>query len=900
MLQACVVLGIESLSLLGIGGNDATKQLQNIRRKLARSNHPDKITDPALKIIATNKMAAINEAYDFLLKALEKRQREQEAEAAASQHGASSSAFFSSSSSSSSSSSFFSSSSSSSFSSSSSSSSTNHFPRAGAGFRRRTAGQSKRPSDVLRQMESQMNQRAAAPAPRKNEEEQRRRAAEEAQRRKAVQERRVQFMVEEAKRKKQKYRDERNKLMGQYHQIRSYLRRVQHPLIGETSTPVNMDASDLRELQSRLSQLPGCVQDNNVFAAKQDCGTMIRDSVDWVQKAIYALKVVDVLHRYKLCHHLRKLVEGTRSKRGVAAPVNFQREVDKQYELCEQALRNSSQSSSSTSTGATSSSRRRASSSKKKRKRSVVGGAVASQVKRQRAQQQRMGSVDEDEEMESSEEESEDESEKEEMELLSPTCVDRGWRVEFTAGETWFVAPHTTILMTGITSFSTVHDADLYEEKRSIRSQTTLQHCLKQLKENYVVIIGSRNQLTAEEKRANWMANALSHAHELKVNDTVDVMRRKWPGINKEGGRARVTSIHSPVVNKKKKKKKGTQENMSVEMRARAMAFRQMPRVNGGWSCSVCTFLNTDMTCDQCNVCETDRSEPPNDLLKECQDDIAMEMKEEKEEEEEVRKKYEEEAKIFPMQIDVSYILGGREKNLCAKYVRAARGEIGHHGSEEEDEEEDGGGEEVEVEDSAKESTRTSSRSGGGSNEQDLTSDELEELAHGMYDDLVQQSHQIRQSIEQEIHSKKNKRSEKTNDASSSSSTIALPAQETVNSHRRNEGARMLRLVADIDGVHRAYKKMISDEIKLSGGVSREKVNVPKRMQEMKMFCLQWIAKATTYNEADNKEVVEENKKNEMSGKEVGEERSELEEMPPHEEDVRDGDDDDDDELIIQ
>ena len=952
IIRACSCLGIESLNLLGVGGEGgATKQLKRLYFQRAKSHHPDKITDPALKIIATNKMASINESYHLLLKVLEKRQQDQDAEAAA-KNGASSSAFFSSSSSSS-----FSTAASS---SSSSSTSSTTFPRAAAGFRRPkvtqrngSRGNVSRPSDILRQWQtSAPNRRTAAPVQPKDNEAERRKAA-------MNQQLRVQKMLEETKRKKQRMKDQRDQLMSQYHQIRSYLSRMQHPLIDATTETLDIDSSVLRELQRRLSQLPGCVQDDRVVSARQDVGVMIRDSVAWVQKAHHALSMSDVAHRYKFCHHLRKLAQGTRSKRGVAAPIILQRQINKQYNICEIELTQGTQSVGSSKKGSKkgsksgrkngsksglksgagfrskTSSKRRASSIKKKRKRRSA--ATAGSVKRQRAQHTEDMDVDETEEhgdggndvMEesSSEEEeeetsSEEEAEEEEMELLSPTCVDRGWRIEYTNGETWFVAPHTTIRIPNVTSFATVQDADLFEVNRFKRSQMTSTQCLKEIKEEYAVTSTKTHTLTAEERREKWMSQALSHANELKKGDTVDVMRRKWPGINKEGGRARVTSIHLPIIGSKKKgKKKGGKSSstsstsssssngdmMSLELRARTMAYRQMPKVNGGWSCQACTLINKTMSDEQCGVCDTYRSDPPNEILQQCMEEISLDIQREKEQEEIENKKREYEASIFAMQFDVSYILGGREKNLDAKYVRIAKGEIGHYGSEEEEDEEDKEDKEMEQDGEKRdtdekdastnlnsnsnakeaegrkgkvdgESLRTSSRSNGSKKEvvikaggQGLTLDELEDLARGMYDDLVQQSLQIRHTVENEIYKTNSVMKEmieqtKSATALSSSSSSSFLSSTTSSSSSSNEelqklalqlrrqSKRMLRLVADIDGVHIAYKKVTSDEVKLSGGVSREHVNVPKRMEEMMMFCLKKIAKATTKKEEDDEE----------------------------------------------
>ena len=143
------------------------------------------------------------------------------------------------------------------------------------------------------------------------------------------------------------------------------------------------------------------------------------------------------------------------------------------------------------------------------------------------------------------------------MELLSPACVDRGWRVEYTQGETWFVAPNARLVLPQVTWFTTVQDAEHFEEKRTRRALKTANECFKQMKETIAASenAAKRHRPTAEERRALWMTNAKEHAPALKVGDDVDVMRRKWPGINKEGGRARITSIHAPIVRKKKKNK---------------------------------------------------------------------------------------------------------------------------------------------------------------------------------------------------------------------------------------------------------------------------------------------------------------------------------------------------------
>ena len=54
-------------------------------------------------------------------------------------------------------------------------------------------------------------------------------------------------MLEETKRKKQRMKDQRDQLMSQYHQIRSYLSRMQHPLIDATTETLDIDSSVLRQ-----------------------------------------------------------------------------------------------------------------------------------------------------------------------------------------------------------------------------------------------------------------------------------------------------------------------------------------------------------------------------------------------------------------------------------------------------------------------------------------------------------------------------------------------------------------------------------------------------------------------------------------------------------------------------
>jgi len=235
-------------------------------------------------------------------------------------------------------------------------------------------------------------------------------------------------MVEESKRKKQRYRDERDKLMGKYHQIRSYLNRVKHPLIGETTDalPFEIDAAVLRELQRRLQQLPGCVQDDHVVEARTNLSSMIQESILWVQKAYRDLKVVNVAHQYKYYHHLLKLMNGTGRSRGVAVSHVLQRMIQSKYEKCQKMLQQHNASGLSSMSKSKSKSTSKLKSSTKKRKRRRAS-SVAESAKRRRAREAGDNHGMDVEEEESSEEESSEEEissseegEEEDMELLSP------------------------------------------------------------------------------------------------------------------------------------------------------------------------------------------------------------------------------------------------------------------------------------------------------------------------------------------------------------------------------------------------------------------------------------------------------------------------------------------------
>ena len=58
-----------------------------------------------------------------------------------------------------------------------------------------------------------------------------------------------------------------------------------------------------------------------------------------------------------------------------------------------------------------------------------------------------------------------------------------------------------------------------------------------------------------------------------------------------------------------------------------------------------------------------------------------------------------------------------------------------------------------------------------------------------------------------------------------------------------------------MDGIKIGFKKAVSDEVQLSGGVSREHVNIPERLEQMRTFCLDWVTKKANEGlEEDEKE----------------------------------------------
>ena len=60
--------------------------------------------------------------------------------------------------------------------------------------------------------------------------------------------------------------------------------------------------------------------------------------------------------------------------------------------------------------------------------------------------------------------------------------------------------------------------------------------------------------------------------------DLVEVMPRKWPGINKDGGTAKITSIHPP----RSKGKKRTNKRRSKRLQSKLGWARRVPRGRRG------------------------------------------------------------------------------------------------------------------------------------------------------------------------------------------------------------------------------------------------------------------------------------------------------------------------------
>ena len=77
---------------------------------------------------------------------------------------------------------------------------------------------------------------------------------------------------------------------------------------------------------------------------------------------------------------------------------------------------------------------------------------------------------------------------------------------------------------------------------------------------------------------------------------------------------------------------------------------------------------------------------------------------------------------------------------------------------------------------------------------------------------------------------------------------------------------RMRHLSADIDGVLRSFEKAAKEEAQLCGGVSRENVNIPKRLDEMKIFCEKFIGRAAAAAAAEDDEEEEEEEEEDVVG----------------------------------
>jgi hypothetical protein len=130
-----------------------------------------------------------------------------------------------------------------------------------------------------------------------------------------------------------------------------------------------------------------------------------------------------------------------------------------------------------------------------------------------------------------------------------------------------------------------------------------------------------------------------------------------------------------------------------------------------------------------------------------------------------------------------------------------------------------------------------------------LTIDEVEDLGTQEYNDLVRRCIDIYTALERKIG--KMHHEEKVTQA-------ARLEERGLEDERKAARNCARRLSADIDGVLRSFEKAAKEEAQLCGGVSREKVDIPKRFEEMKFFCENRIALAAEKEEESEEEEEEE------------------------------------------
>ncbi len=679
---------------------------------------------------------------------------------------------------------------------------------------------------------------------------------------------REQEHMERTRREKERMERQKDALLAEFRRVGAYLsRKIRQQNRSNASSDDADDAdekadsmsdygaSNIRELHRRLKNLPARFQDHAVLAARKILTGMVKKADTWLTLVRADKSSVSDADQLEYYSDLLRLAAGTKVRAGIATTRMLRGHVKQ--------LRDAA--AARCGAGPQASGKKR----KKVRRRSTPAAKKQRRKKPRTPEEMAQQQEEEEEEEESaseSESESEDEEEEEE-EILSAACLARGWRRAETGApgtsgaaaaspgsataphRVVFVVPGCQAVVPGVTCFFSADEGDAWELRRTkLLSQLTTSR-VRDLKDFVALKEAERRakEPSAEDRQKAWMAAAEASAGALQEKQLVDVMRRKWPGINKDGGRAVVTSIHPPRVKKPNKKQE----------RAQALAKALAEEQPNGWGCIQCTYENTGAdaapTVDACKMCGAVRPAPSVAAVERGLEAVRAE-----------HEAAQREADASGVRLfDVKYILGGREKDLEGKYVRSVAGNeepaasAGAKGAA-------GAASSPSCSSSTSSCSSSSSASASASSgdaaaaaaaaeSSKASPEELQESADLMVEHLRKLAVAAQRPIETKLATAAT--AARAADAKAEAADALsirpdnypiLAEAEAARAGLRKRRDQVLRrrlrhlslcfmdFVADCEAVQEAFRKCCKDEIDLSEGESRKNVNMEARLLQMR------------------------------------------------------------------